>query len=172
MKKSTLLAILVLGILLALAAPGHIRADQPQIEDRLSSYIDHWMSVRPHHPARKHVPEIATWIVQAASMNHVNPWEVLFVCTRESSLIPRDGTHGEKGPGQLHGLALSRSMSEVGGDVEQLSQNSPLAYRAVAYWLAQAKRACPNHPYGQYHSGRCADCFYDRDVRRELEAVR
>ena len=144
-----------------------------RIRANLEAFIIKWTEVHKRNPARKLAPEISAWIVKAAFLAAVSPWELLFICMRETSLNPRTGfAVGEIGPGQLHGNALKYVIKKLKTTKEALSKQSFIAYHGVAVWLKYCKTKCDKYPYGEYHTGRCKDCFYDRDVKRAMMWVR
>ena len=172
MRYLTIILFLLL-IIPGIAKPAE-PADIEPVSNEISQiewFIMRWTEVRRNSPVRKIADQVAKWVVKAVDGLPVTPWELLFVCCKETSLIPRPGIVGEIGPGQLHGAALKYARKMVGVSRDALRGQSEASYRGVAEWLAFCKRKCPEYPYGFYHTGRCQDHHYNRDVRRMLMTI-
>lgn len=135
------------------------------------TYVSHCRSARGGCEVR--AAQFARWFVLAGERYHVDPWLLVAMAMRESSMDPNArGEVGEFGLMQLH------PYSAVGYRTRMECKRAPsdctwLVILAAAEQLARNVKACGNVEIGlgAYNSGKCVGSDYAVRVLRERDAL-
>lgn len=136
--------------------PGAVATVQ-QIEDYIKRFLSTWY--KPGTGKRwSQVPEMSRWIYEEALAANVDPFMLAVTVKYESGFQVRqglgiEGKKGERGLGQLHGMARNRAL-RAGCDLE--TPRGQL--RGAALWLRAALDACGGDELKAFRAYQTGDC--------------
>ena len=180
-----LLRFLALAIILSLYfLPSKSKSDEWKphtIQQIIESGVLKFTADAParHKYTRANSYQVAGWIIKGAQIEGVNPFEVLGMAIKESSMRSEAvGAAGETGiaqympGGYLEGYVLKHLSAYYGRSINaQEVQSGAMAYHALAAGLRKCQEICPEHYLSYYNSGMCRKVTYEQRVQRIIKKL-